>query len=555
VYATDLVIHCGDLEIDWRKLWMAARVFQNNERMKLASTTSLNVAIEALEGANSFFTMVDLRLRAWGHMSLPYILLSISKDKKAPAVELVEKGLRPHERVPIRLDLAALRDNERLMKSRILKDRAAGNAFSFELQSIIMVFHVTRTFLATNPVDRIYAVLGLVSDIDVDDPNFRIDYSAHQTPLVVCRRFAAGLIKRGQGAAVLALAGTIAQACRTGSDFPSWVPDWTVPVRPNNVVFPMSLMMHGLKEQDELLYCAAGTSTMEARFQDENRTLVVSGARIDTVSCITQGELFAPPHLYENLILQLRGTGRNTEDIEDAIWKTLIANRTFDGHEPPPEYAAQYRIYKQRLSNALSLVIILLAIIFLISLPFTVIFTRMVGMKYIVLLVTIAFFLDCDSSPLTSVAATVLLRNSSILLVLIGCCVVAWRTWELAITYMLRPNCKWSAFAGFVMACNTAGLKRYNGPPECAEFLRSLLFLAGRYNLGITANGYIALLPLAARGGDEIVILKGGYAPLLLRRTGEGDYYKLVGESYVHGVMKGELFGDPKYPMEDICLI
>ena len=34
------------------------------------------------------------------------------------------------------------------------------------------------------------------------------------------------------------------------------------------------------------------------------------------------------------------------ESVEEAIWRTLIANRTLDGHKAPEAYGLQYKILK-----------------------------------------------------------------------------------------------------------------------------------------------------------------------------------------------------------------
>ena len=55
-----------------------------------------------------------------------------------------------------------------------------------------------------------------------------------------------------------------------------------------------------------------------------------------------------------------------------------------------------------------------------------------------------------------------------------------------------------------------------------------------------TKAGRLALVPAASRLGDSITVCKGGRVPLIFRRR--GAYFELIGESYVHGVMKGEVF-------------
>ncbi|KAH8885913.1 hypothetical protein GQ53DRAFT_626498, partial [Thozetella sp. PMI_491] len=63
----------------------------------------------------------------------------------------------------------------------------------------------------------------------------------------------------------------------------------------------------------------------------------------------------------------------------------------------------------------------------------------------------------------------------------------------------------------------------------------------------VTENGYIGIGPAGMRPGDEAWSLIGGHVPFILRRsTQDGvksvyESYQLVGESYVHGVMDGEL--------------
>ena len=58
----------------------------------------------------------------------------------------------------------------------------------------------------------------------------------------------------------------------------------------------------------------------------------------------------------------------------------------------------------------------------------------------------------------------------------------------------------------------------------------------------LTDSGYLGMVYASGEVGDEIWIVKGCPTPLALRR--EGGRYTLIGESYVHGVMRGEAVGD-----------
>ncbi|CAG7557892.1 unnamed protein product [Fusarium equiseti] len=58
----------------------------------------------------------------------------------------------------------------------------------------------------------------------------------------------------------------------------------------------------------------------------------------------------------------------------------------------------------------------------------------------------------------------------------------------------------------------------------------------------LTGSGYLGMGLESIEAGDEVWIVKGSPTPLVLRR--EGDKFGLIGESYVHGVMRGEAVVD-----------
>lgn len=55
-----------------------------------------------------------------------------------------------------------------------------------------------------------------------------------------------------------------------------------------------------------------------------------------------------------------------------------------------------------------------------------------------------------------------------------------------------------------------------------------------------TRGGYIGLASALVEPGDGVFVVKGSKVPLLLRPSGED--WRLVGDSYVHGIMQGEAF-------------
>ena len=64
-------------------------------------------------------------------------------------------------------------------------------------------------------------------------------------------------------------------------------------------------------------------------------------------------------------------------------------------------------------------------------------------------------------------------------------------------------------------------------------------------------KGFMGLAPDIAQKGDKICLVLGCCTPLIIR--GGGPNYSLVGESYVHGIMDGELMSDAAF--QDINLV
>ncbi|KAF2245508.1 HET-domain-containing protein [Trematosphaeria pertusa] len=58
--------------------------------------------------------------------------------------------------------------------------------------------------------------------------------------------------------------------------------------------------------------------------------------------------------------------------------------------------------------------------------------------------------------------------------------------------------------------------------------------------LSTTALGRLALVPGLTQPRDRVVVARGGDLPLILRL--HGRFWELVGEAYVHGIMRGEAF-------------
>ncbi|KAI0490017.1 HET-domain-containing protein [Xylaria cf. heliscus] len=75
--------------------------------------------------------------------------------------------------------------------------------------------------------------------------------------------------------------------------------------------------------------------------------------------------------------------------------------------------------------------------------------------------------------------------------------------------------------------------------------LLSIIGITRHRRFFITKNGYMGLGPRDTKIGDSIILLQGHQAPILARAAA-GTHWKVVGDSYVHGIMDGSVFKPEK---------
>ncbi|KAL9616655.1 MAG: hypothetical protein Q9160_008511 [Pyrenula sp. 1 TL-2023] len=98
-----------------------------------------------------------------------------------------------------------------------------------------------------------------------------------------------------------------------------------------------------------------------------------------------------------------------------------------------------------------------------------------------------------------------------------------------------RPGLLWRSF---VASVRTGRLIRFGMYEE--EIVRER-------NIFVSKRGYFGMCPANAGVGDTVAILKGSKVPLILRQKVDvrgGEVFTLVGDAYVHGMMKGEVFDE-----------
>ncbi|KAI0098526.1 heterokaryon incompatibility protein-domain-containing protein [Nemania sp. FL0031] len=82
-------------------------------------------------------------------------------------------------------------------------------------------------------------------------------------------------------------------------------------------------------------------------------------------------------------------------------------------------------------------------------------------------------------------------------------------------------------------------------------------FLLGRCKSSyfITRRGYVGRAPMPIKVGDKICIFWGAKVPFLLRQQPFSESFTVVGEAYIHGIMKGAAMASMKDESKDFILV
>ncbi|KAF4341563.1 het-6-heterokaryon incompatibility [Fusarium beomiforme] len=78
---------------------------------------------------------------------------------------------------------------------------------------------------------------------------------------------------------------------------------------------------------------------------------------------------------------------------------------------------------------------------------------------------------------------------------------------------------------------------------DAGPFESTMHHVSWHRRLFVTDAGYIGLAHPSVQAGDEVALLSGGRVPFAIRKESQhsSNYYAMVGEAYVHGIMDGEL--------------
>jgi hypothetical protein len=219
---------------------------------------------------------------------------------------------------------------------------------------LLVLMRLSRPSLATNPQDKVYALLGTTEEHDRDV--IRPDYKIPVRDLYC--RIARYFIERDQKLDVLCQAGY----GRSIPDLPSWAPDWSVPVSADDQ--DLVDVSHPGYWLDTEKYPAL------IRLSDNPDHLIARGKIVDIISgmgtvfeaqSLTEDTQTAQQRItsvireWERLILGMQ-TYPTGEAVIEAYWRTLIAGADKENEEAPVEFGNSFaRWYNQFHSTAFDL--------------------------------------------------------------------------------------------------------------------------------------------------------------------------------------------------------
>ena len=351
-------------------------------------------------------------------------------------------------------------------------------------------------YQVSNPKDRIYGLLGLVEDINLQPEVLPIDYSLTDEEVFIA---AAKYIIEGYGRLELLSLLRPGQLVLSKYDLPSWCPDWTINFNKDSVVKASRLLQHALRDA----YLPVWESSAKISFGPERNAMTVAGIAVDTIKDIAGEFDWERVHWFQFFALTKPG----------ADFTLHLAD---EYSESELESIRRWCKLSQASNPALG--------------------ATLEG--------TPICSLDFQRSLLREVQNHVpCLREDSAIDKRLD---AFWRT--LMVEPSLDHNertvrCK-TMFNAF-MCWND-----FNIPGNVWDdqffleftipFRRKVSGVAHGRQFFVSNNGNMGLAPYGTKEGDVVCVLLGYGCPVTLRP--EGDHYLVVGETYIHGFMRGEAY-------------
>ncbi|KAI1160833.1 heterokaryon incompatibility protein-domain-containing protein [Nemania serpens] len=121
--------------------------------------------------------------------------------------------------------------------------------------------------------------------------------------------------------------------------------------------------------------------------------------------------------------------------------------------------------------------------------------------------------------------------------------------WHRAMNFLryFGPNSQ--AYKMIVAAIGSIAGLYYGNPTAFMVATRKTIYR----RLARTRKGYLVIAPSHSAIGDQISLFQGGKVPFVVRPMPYKNEYKLIGPSYVHGIMYGEAWDDAL--MQDVMIV
>jgi hypothetical protein len=352
--------------------------------------------------------------------------------------------------------------------------------------TLLDLLHDCRIFEATDPRDKVYGLLGIAPP-DSEATSVQVDYSKSVEEVY---EDLANLILSSSGN--LDLLSVPQNSSQFSQRLPSWAPDWSHTASSRlDLVFPTgerAIASGPIRE-----FAASRGSTSIPIFKGR-RILVISGYFVDSITQLS--EIIQPPKLDQ---LQKQMLGQKLDDMESVLEAEGLASMStyFD-------------------------VMMLIEDLALGSTDDSIYPTGELRTR--------AFWrtLCTDISPNHLESAE-----------------QAFTSWRRAMKAprvlkkyrvdKFRDMYNYLAAVGYSVTDTV-----YDGDGLFFMLMRPAFYS----RFAITKMGYFALVPSTTRVDDQVGLFKGGKVPLIIRQ--EDNQSRLVGESYVHGIMQGEAFDETK---------
>ncbi|KAH8893885.1 hypothetical protein GQ53DRAFT_745315 [Thozetella sp. PMI_491] len=410
----------------------------------------------------------------------------------------------------------------------------ARKTWYYEFEALL---HNTRVYSATDPRDKIYAILGIAKRSLPPGMPMPImpDYSAASTARSLFTSVATMLLRERPRLVLLSFVQD--KESTRAQDLPSWVPDWTCPL----TGVPLTLMRKTACDFN----CDPSRDEVGALFEVQEGCLALQGAQFDRIA-----EVAAPMWdivktqvidsllvLCENLSTEYLASHSGPGEV---LWRTMVAN-TSDEQPAPASLATSFKAWASiRLARTVTPEILErdptqeLGFRNNTALDEEAIQSKLGLLKRLITQEENQSQLRAAGSGESATPTSSFPTIDNVL----ETCRLIHRTKLHAFIAQnshfvtLDPHDPLPSIEEWVMRIEGTALAFQNAMAPALPFRR----------LYRTVGGYLGLGPASAQVGDQVWMIRGARVPFVLRdRSDPAGTFELLGATYVHGFMDGEM--------------